>query len=121
MSFIGDVFEAARGGIKERDEAISVLEKKLDSMTNSRNYYKGERDTCLELVKQAGEKEKEYNAAIERCAELEAQVAEAEAMARSFASDFDLALPDRPEPDEPSPAPVEGPDHEPVADGGEEA
>lgn len=115
MSIISDVLTAARGGIKERDEKISDLQKKLESMTESRAYYRRERDTCLELVKESGEK----------YAELQAQVAEAEAMARSFASDFDLALPDPPEPDEPSPEDVAQPDPEtdpePAADGGEEA
>ena len=139
MSIINDVLTAARGGIKERDEKIAAqdtvidgLKTRLESMTNSRNYFKGERDACLELVKQAGEKEKEYNAAVERCAELEAQVAAAEQSAREFAAEFGIDVPTVDdgsktyEPDEPAEGEVEvsaepEPDPEPAADGGEEA
>ena len=78
MSIITDVLTAARGGIQERDERIADLEKRLDSMTDSRAYFRRERDVCLELVKEAGEKH----------AELENRLAAAEAEARRFAEEF---------------------------------
>lgn len=86
MSFITDVFTAARGGIKERDERIANLEKQLESMTDSRAYFRRERDACLELVKESGEK----------YAELEAQVRAAEESARQFAAEFELPVPGPP-------------------------
>ena len=114
MSFIGDVFEAARGGIQERDELIKskddqieVLEKKVESVTNSRNYFKGERDAGLKLVEEAGE----------RCAEMESRLAAAEAAARQFAEDFGFPVASEDPPPDDGVEPVE----EAVATQGDEA
>ena len=121
MEIFAFIFGGATRKIKSLEGDVADGQRKLKSMTSSRDYFKAERDSCLELVKEAGAKEAAYNAAIAdydrvvaRCGELEGELATATEAAKAFATEFAIELPDVEEPDVTSPD--EGASDQPAPD-----
>ena len=101
MDFFSNVFDAARGGIKERDDQIASLQVERDGYRKSLRACEDDLAAAQALVKEAGEKQEAYNTAIAdydrvvaHCDDLKCQLEAVKKQAEDFASEFNFPVPE---------------------------